>query len=54
MGLPQLCTALACSFIALAAWVRRLPLSLLNTNVVTECLHCGQVNVVKPCIVLMV
>jgi len=29
----------ACSFIALAAWVRQLPFGLLNSCVVTECLH---------------
>ena len=50
----QLCTAEACRFIALAACVRRLPFWLRNSNVVTECLQCGQVNVVKPCIILMV
>ena len=25
------------------------PVLLLNSNIVTECLQCGQVNVVKPC-----
>jgi hypothetical protein len=44
----------ACSFIALAALVRRLPFWLLNSNVVTECLQRWHVNVVKPWIILMV
>jgi hypothetical protein len=47
-------TAVACSFIALAAWVRQLPFWLLNSCVVTECLQSGHLNVVKPFIVLMV
>jgi hypothetical protein len=52
-GQGLLCTAAACSFIALAAWVRRLPFSALKSNVVTEYLQFGQVNVVKPWISLM-
>jgi hypothetical protein len=43
----------ACSFIALAAWVRRLPFWLLNSNSVTECLQRWHVNVVKPLTILM-
>ena len=50
----QLCTSLACMFIALAAWVRRLPFWLLNSCVVTEYLQCGQVNVAKPCVIVIV
>jgi hypothetical protein len=53
MGKGLLCTAAACWFIALAAWVRRLPFWLLNSDVVTECLQRGQVNVVKPWIISM-
>jgi hypothetical protein len=43
----------ACSFIALAAWVRLLPFWLLNSRVVTECLQRGHLNVLKPFILLM-
>jgi hypothetical protein len=35
----------ACTFIALAAWVRQFPLRLLNSRVVTECLQSGHLNV---------
>jgi|GEM_PF-3410788 hypothetical protein len=52
LGRP--CSAAACSFIALAAWVRQLPFSLLNSCVVTECLQTGHLNVLKPFIILMV
>jgi hypothetical protein len=45
---------MACSFIALAAWVRQLPFWLLKSRVVTECLHSGQLNLVKPFIILIV
>jgi hypothetical protein len=44
----------ACSFIALAAWVRQLPFSLLNSRVVTEWSQSGHLNVLKPFIILMV
>ena len=53
-GMGRLCAAVACSFIALAAWVRQLPFSLLNSRVVTECLQIGHLNVLKPFIILMV
>ena len=53
MELTQPCAAVACSFIALAAWVRQLPLRLLNSRVVTECLQSGHLNVLKPFIILM-
>jgi hypothetical protein len=48
------CAAVACWFIALAAWVRQLPFWLLNSCVVTECLQSGHLNVLKPFIILMV
>jgi hypothetical protein len=44
---------MACSFIALAAWVRQLPFWLLKSRVVTECLQSGQLNLAKPFIFLM-
>ncbi len=50
----RLCVAVACSFIAFAAWVRQLPFWLLNSRVVTECLHSGHLNVLKPLIILIV
>jgi hypothetical protein len=50
MGQP--CAAVACSFIALAAWVRQLPL--LKCRVVRECLQSWHLNVLKPFIILMV
>jgi hypothetical protein len=53
MGKGRPCAAVACSFIALAAWVRRLPFWLLNSNMVTECLQRWHVNVVRPLIILM-
>jgi len=46
--------ALACSFIALAAWVRQLPFWLLNSRAVTECLQSGQLNVLRPFVILTV
>ena len=52
--MERLCSAAACSFIARAAWVRRLPFWLLNSNIVTECLQRWHVNVIKPCIILIV
>jgi hypothetical protein len=52
MGRP--CTAAACSFIDLAAWVRRLPFWLLNSSVLTECLQRWQVNVVRSRSILIV
>jgi hypothetical protein len=52
MGRP--CVAAACSFIAFAAWVRQLPLWLLKSRVVTECLHSGHLNVLKPVIIVIV
>ena len=55
MGLgPLLCAAVACSFIALAAWVRQLPFWLLNSRVVTECGQTMHLNVLKPFIILIV
>ena len=54
MGMGRPCAAVACSFIALAAWVRQLPFWLLNSRVLTECLQSGHSNVLKPFIVLMV
>ena len=48
------CAAAACSFIALAAWVRQLPFWLLKSRVVTECLQIGHLNVLKPFIIVMV
>jgi hypothetical protein len=54
MGAGRPCAAAACSFIALAAWVRQLPFWLLKSRAVTECLQRGHLNVVKPLIVLMV
>ncbi len=52
MGSP--CEAVACSFIAPAAWVRQLPFWLLNSRVVTECSQSRHLNVLKPVILLMV
>jgi hypothetical protein len=46
--------AVACSFIALAAWVRQLPFWLLNSRVLTECSQSRHMNVLKPFILLMV
>jgi len=54
MGMGRPCSAVACSFIALAAWVRQLPFSLLNSRVVTQCLQTGHLNALKPCIILTV
>jgi hypothetical protein len=54
MGDGRPCATVACSFIALAAWVRQLPFWLLNSRVVTECLQSGQSNLAKPFINLMV
>jgi hypothetical protein len=54
MGEGRPCATVACSFIALAAWVRRLPFWLLNSSVVTECLQSRHLNVAKPFIILMV
>ena len=54
MGVGRPCAAVACSFIALAAWVRQLPFWLLNSCAVTVCLQSKHLNVVKPCIILMV
>jgi hypothetical protein len=54
VGMGRLCSAAACSFIALAAWVRRLPFWLVNSRVLTECLQSGHVNVAKPCVILIV
>ena len=54
MGMGRLCAAVACSFIAFAAWVRQLPFRLLNSRVVTECLHSRHLNVLKPFIIFMV
>jgi len=54
MGVGRPWAAEACSFIALAAWVRQLPFWLLNSCVVTECLQRGHLKVVNPPIVLMV
>jgi hypothetical protein len=47
------CAAVACSFIARAAWVRQLPSWLLKSRVVTECLQSGHLKVLKPFIILM-
>jgi hypothetical protein len=54
MGLAQPCAAVACSFIALAAWVRQLPFWLLNSRVVTEYLQIRHLNVLKEFMILMV
>jgi hypothetical protein len=54
MGMGRLCAAVACSFIVFAAWVRQLPFRLLNSRVVTECLHSRHLNVLKPFIIFMV
>jgi hypothetical protein len=48
------CAAVACSFIAIAAWVRQLPFWLLNSRVVTEYLQSGHLNIEKPRIVMIV
>ncbi len=53
-GMGRPCVAAACSFIAFAAWVRQLPLWLLKSRVVTECLHSGHLNVLKPVIIVIV
>jgi hypothetical protein len=45
---------MACSFIALAAWVRQLPFWLLKSRVVTEYLQSGHLNMAEPFIILMV
>ena len=47
------CADAACSFITLAAWVRQLPFWLLNSRVVTEYLHSGHLNALKPFISVM-
>jgi hypothetical protein len=52
MGQPW--AAVACSFIALAAWVRQLPFWLLKSRVVTECLQRRHLNVLKAFIIVMV
>lgn len=54
MGFRPPCAAAACSFIALAAWVRELPFWLLNSRVVTECWQRMHLNVLKPFIILIV
>jgi hypothetical protein len=54
MGTGRPCSVLACSFIALAAWVRQFPFSLLKSRVLTECLQNGHLNLEKPFIILMV
>ena len=54
MGMERACAAVACSFIALAAWVRRLPFWLPNSCVVTEYLQSGHLNMLKPFISVMV
>jgi hypothetical protein len=41
MDVGRPCAGVACSFIALAAWVRQLPFWLLNSCAVTECLQKG-------------
>ena len=48
------CVTAACSFIALAAWMRQLPFWLLNCRVVTEYLQSGHLNLLKPFIIVMV
>ena len=53
-GLGRPCAAVACSFIALAAWVRQLPFWLLKSREVTECLQSGHLNRANPFIILMV
>lgn len=53
-GMGRPCVAAACSFIALAAWVRQLPLWLLKSRVVTECLQSGHLKVLKPVIIVIV
>jgi hypothetical protein len=54
MKFTQPCATIACSFIALAAWLRQLPFCLLNSRVVTECLQYTHLNVVIPLIILVV
>jgi hypothetical protein len=54
MGLGPPCAARACSFITLAACVRQLPFWLLNSRVVTECVHSRHLKLLKPFIILMV
>jgi len=53
MGVGQPCAAVACSFIALAAWVRHLQFSPLKSIVVTEWLQSEHSNLAKPFIILM-
>jgi hypothetical protein len=48
------CNAAACWFIAVAAWVRRLPMTLLKLSVVTVCSHNEHLKVVPPFIDLVV
>jgi hypothetical protein len=48
------CSAAACWFIAVAAWVRRLPMTLLKFSVVTVCSHNEHLKVVPPFIDLVV
>jgi hypothetical protein len=48
------CSFSACSFIVLAAWMRHLQFSPLNSIVVTECLHFVHLNLAKPFIFVTV
>ncbi len=48
------CNKAACWFMAVAAWVRRLPTALLKFSVVTVCSHKVHLNVVPPFIDLVV
>jgi hypothetical protein len=48
------CNVAACWFIAVAAWVRRLPMTLLKSSVVTVCSHKEHLKVVPPFIDLVV
>jgi hypothetical protein len=55
MGLKEEeCNAVACSFITAAAWVRRLPVVLLKSTVLTLYLQKGHLNLVPPFIGLVV
>jgi|HubBroStandDraft_6_1064221.scaffolds.fasta_scaffold543395_1 hypothetical protein len=54
MGAGTRCASAACSFIALAAWVRQFPFWLLKSRVVTECLQSGHLKVENPFIILIV
>jgi hypothetical protein len=54
MGVERACAAVACSFIALAAWLRRLPFWVPNSCVVTEYLQSGHLNMLKPFIIVTV